>query len=67
MEMISLDHLPYWIEIGSFSFSDYGGTFELKNLSKLSRIKIGEIRSDSYNFFYSSFVIEGISMMILNE
>ena len=38
------------IEIGRFSFSDYGGGFELKNLPKLSTIKIGEIGSDSDTF-----------------
>ena len=48
------------IEIGSFSFSDYGGGFELINLPKLSTIKIGEIGQDSSNFFYSSFEIKGI-------
>ena len=48
------------IEIGSYSFSDYGGRFELKNLSKLSNIKIGEIESASYNFYYSSFEIRGM-------
>ena len=48
------------IEIGLYSFSDYGGEFELKNLPKLSIIKIGEIRSSSRNFYYSSFVIKGI-------
>ena len=48
------------IEIGLFSFSDYGGGFELKNLPKLSTIKIGEIGNDSSNFYYSSFVIKGI-------
>ena len=53
------------IEIGSFSFSDYGGGFELKNLPKLSTIKIGEIGSKSYNFRFSSFVIKGIIDMIL--
>ena len=53
------------IEIGSYSFSDYGGGFELKNLPKLSTIKIGEIGSDSSNFFYSSFEIKGIIDMIL--
>ena len=53
------------IEIGRFSFSDYGGGFELKNLPKLSTIKIGEIGSRSRNFFYSSFVIKGIIDMIL--
>ena len=53
------------IEIGSFSFNDYGGGFELKNLPKLSTIKIGEIGRDSLNFCYSSFVIKGIIDMIL--
>ena len=53
------------IEIGSYSFSDYGGGFELKNLPKLSTIKIGEIGRDSYNFYYCSFVIQGIIDMIL--
>ena len=53
------------IEIGHHSFSDYGGGFELKNLPKLSTIKIGEIGSESYNFCYSSFVIKGIIDMIL--
>ena len=48
------------IEIGYHSFSDYGGGFELKNLPKLSTIKIGEIGNDSSNFYYSSFVIKGI-------
>ena len=53
------------IEIGEYSFSDYGGGFELKNLPKLSTIKIGEIGRDSSNFYYSSFVIKGIIDMIL--
>ena len=53
------------IEIGSFSFSDYGGGFELFNLPKLSTIKIGEIGRDSSNFWSSSFVIKGIIDMIL--
>ena len=56
------------IEIGRYSFSDYGGGFELKNLPKLSTIKIGEIKyldNSSYNFYYSSFVIKGIINMIL--
>ena len=53
------------IEIGRFSFFDYAGGFELKNLPKLSTIKIGEIGSRSRNFYYSSFVIKGIIDMIL--
>ena len=48
------------IEIGHHSFSDYSGEFELKNLPKLSTIKI-----DSFNFYYCSFVIKGIIDMIL--
>ena len=56
------------IEIGSYSFSDYGGKFELKNLPKLNSINIGQIGSYSYNFYYSSFVIKGIiDMYIANE
>ena len=53
------------IEIGCYSFSDYGGEFELKNLPKLSTIEIGEIGSTSSNFYFSSFVIKGIIDMIL--
>ena len=34
------------IEIGHHSFSDYAGEFELKNLPKLSTIKIGKIGSE---------------------
>ena len=48
------------IEIGRFSFSDYGGGFELKNLPKLSTIKMFVA-----NFFSCSFVIKGIIDMIL--
>ena len=48
------------IEIGRYSFSDYGGGFELVNLPKLSIIKIGEIGSESRNFYCSSFEIKGI-------
>ena len=47
------------IEIGRYSFSDYCGSFELINLPKLESIKIGEIGSDSSNFYYSSFEIKG--------
>ena len=48
------------IEIGEYSFSDYAGEFELRNLPSLSTIKIGKIGRDSANFYYSSFVIKGI-------
>ena len=53
------------LKIGSYSFSDYGGLFELRNLPQLSTIKIGEIDTLSFNFFGSSFVIKGIIDMIL--
>ena len=48
------------IEMGRFSFSDYAGKFELKNLPSLSFIKLGEIGRNSYNFYYSSFVMESM-------
>ena len=50
------------IEIGCFSFCDFGGEFELRNLDNLESIKIGEIRYQSMNFIWSSFNIRGITM-----
>ena len=52
-----------FIQIGECSFSDFGGEFELKNLPKLQSIHIGTIEYMSWNFFCSSFVIEGIDLM----
>ena len=43
------------IQIGEYSFSDFGGEFELKNLPKLQSIQIKDTESDSY-YFYSSFL-----------
>ena len=54
------------IEIGEYSFSDFAGEFELKNLPRLQSIHIGSIESQSYNFIYSSFVIRGIEIMLNN-
>ena len=48
------------IEIGEFSFADFGGEFELSNLPSLQLLKIGVIGHDSYNFIRSTFVIRGI-------
>ena len=48
------------ISIGAYSFSDYSGEFELRNLPKLTTIKIGDTTRDSNNFYWSSFVIKGI-------
>ena len=62
------------IEIGRFSFVEFGKAFELVNLPSLISIKIGSIESDrtdsndkgwSLNFCYSSFVVIGIIDMIL--
>ena len=52
------------IQIGEYSFSDFGGDFELKNLPQLQSIQIGTIGSDSCNFFYSSFVLRGIELIL---
>ena len=52
------------IQIGEYSFSDFGGEFELKNLPQLQSIQIGTIRSESYNFLHSSFVIRGIELIL---
>ena len=52
------------IQIGEWSFSDFAGEFELKNLPKLQSIQIGTIESWSCNFYYSSFVIRGIELIL---
>ena len=52
------------IQIGRFSFSDFAGEFELKNLPQLQSIQIGTIGNISRNFCYSSFVIRGIEMIL---
>ena len=49
------------IEIGAFSFSDYSGGFELSNLKSLKSIKIGEVENESWNYFWCSFIIRGIT------
>ena len=52
------------IEIGEYSFSDYGGEFELRSLPQLQSIQIGTFGKDSSNFYNSSFVIRGIEMIL---
>ena len=52
------------IQIGEYSFSDFGGEFELNNLPQLQSIQIGTIGCDSSNFWGSSFVIRGIDMIL---
>ena len=68
------------IQIDQYSFTDFGGEFELKNLPQLQSIQIGRIGeieeqnpkgliqyvedNKSYNFYYSSFVIRGIDLIL---
>ena len=52
------------IQIGKYSFSDFAGEYELKNLPQLQSIQIGTIGSRSFNFPCSSFVIRGIDMIL---
>ena len=53
------------IQIGKYSFSDYAGEFELKNLPQLQFIQIGTTtRKRSLNFYYSSFVIRGNELIL---
>ena len=52
------------IQIGEYSFSDFAGEFELKNLPQLQSIQIGTIGRYSWNFYNSSFVIRGIDMIL---
>ena len=61
--ILNCESLEY-IQIGRYSFSDFAGQFELKNLPQLQSIQIGTIGSDSCNFWYSSFVIRGIYMIL---
>ena len=42
------------ISIGKYSFSDYSGEFELLNLPELQSISIGDMNSNSYNFYSAS-------------
>ena len=54
------------IQIGEYSFSDFAGDFELKNLPQLQSIQIGTIgKYYSCNFCYSSFVIRGIELILV--
>ena len=52
------------IQIGEYSFSDFGGKFELKNLPQLQSIQIGTTENEADNFCYSSFVIRGIELIL---
>ena len=52
------------IYIGEYSFGDFGGDFELKNLPQLQSLQIGLMEDHSTNFYGSSFVIRGIALIL---
>ena len=54
-----------YIDIGLYSFSDYAGEFELKNLSSLRYINFANNSPGSRNFHYCPFILEGIKMPIV--
>lgn len=45
------------IEIGRYSFSDFAGEFELKDLQSLQMLKIGSVGKESYNFYSASLIL----------
>ena len=49
------------IDIGSMSFSDYAGEFELLNLPYLKSISFGEDGNLGFNFYNASFVVRSIA------
>lgn len=48
------------IEILFFSFADYAGYFEIKNLPALRSIRLGSSNKGSNSFHYQSFILRGI-------
>lgn len=50
------------INIGKYSFCDYSGDFELKNLPALEELKIGNMSEDSWNFDYANLVLRGTKL-----
>ena len=53
------------IQIGDYSFSDYAGEFELKNLPQLQSIQIGLRNTFYYNFYWTkSLMIRGIELIL---
>ena len=55
------------IEIGVWSFCDFGGDFELKQLNSLQSLQIGWNAYWSNNFLYGSFVIQGNMPKMVSE
>ena len=51
------------IEIGEYSFSDYGGQFSLKGLPSLQSLLVGKVNSTSSNFYsVNTFTLQGIPL-----
>lgn len=48
------------VSIDQFSFCDYAGQFELRNLPNLRKVDIGRGRAPSFNFCCSSFIVRSI-------
>ena len=51
-------------QIGEYSFSDYSGGFELENLPQLRSIQMGSQEGKNFNFYFCSFVIRGIELIL---
>ena len=52
------------IEIGEYSFSNFGYSFSLSSLPSLQNLTIGSIDNDSYNFMYlSNLIISGMKFV----
>ena len=55
------------IEIGEYSFSNFGYSFSLSSLPSLQNLTIGSIENDSYNFMYvRSVSISGTKYIYIN-
>ena len=55
------------IEIDDYSFSDYGGSFELRNLPSLMSIIMGQTGEWSSSFYYSTLVIQGNRYLLYSD
>ena len=51
------------IQIGEFSFSDFGGEFELDNLPQLQSIQFGSIEMYSMSFFFCTYFLHSIDLL----
>ena len=55
------------VEIGEYSFSDFGGEIEIRNLPSLKSLVIGMMNKPSLNFYsVKSFLIEGMKQYFIS-